>query len=766
MVETIAPEPTNVEKLRALPWDIAFSAANSVFVQFTFFGSVFVLFLSELGLSKSEMGSLLSLLPFSGLIALFVAPWVARFGYKRAFLVFWGVRNLATALLLLTPAVRSQFGSQAMLWYVIGVVAIFAICRAVGMTARLPWVQEFVPDAVRGKFSALSNVFSQLAGFVAVMVAGYLVERSTGLSGFMILFGVGLLFGLLSVWAASFVPGGAPVQELATQRAVHQDLMEAARDRNFALFLVGVGLVILASGPLASFLPLFMQEEVGLETGSVVWLQNGTLLGGLIFGYLWGWLADRYGSKPVMMSGVFLQMLLPVCWLLMPRQMAWSFYVALGIALLQGVANLGWEIGSMRLRFVSVVPPDKKRDYMALYYAWIGIVGGLGQLLGGWVLEFSKGISGRFLIFTLDSYTMLFLAGLILPLAAGLLLRTVRADSAVSTGEFAAMFFRGNPFLAMESLIRYHRARDERAAVTMTERLGRTQSPLTVEELLEALADPRFFVRFEAIVSIARRGPDAHLTEALIEVLEGDDPALSTVAAWALGRIGDAGALEPLREGLGARYRSVQAHCARSLGSLGDREVEPLLLERLKSETDAGLRMAFASALGKLQSQQATGELLSMLRANQDASSRRELALALARIVGDEHHFIQLLRQAHADPGTTTAQAVNAVKRTVREYQADDCDLLAVMDDCEGSLAREDLERGVQLLSRVIHCLPSEEFGGALATILQDCAMCMDECGERRLEYALLALHTMSVGLAQRHSFTLPRVFGQGARSD
>ncbi|MCC6458768.1 MAG: hypothetical protein IT328_27730, partial [Caldilineaceae bacterium] len=68
--------PTNVEKLRGLPWSIASNAANTVFVQYTFFGSIFVLFLSALGLSKSQMGFLLSLLPFFGLIALFVAPAV------------------------------------------------------------------------------------------------------------------------------------------------------------------------------------------------------------------------------------------------------------------------------------------------------------------------------------------------------------------------------------------------------------------------------------------------------------------------------------------------------------------------------------------------------------------------------------------------------------------------------------------------------------------------------------------------------------------
>ena len=42
----------------------------------------------------------------------------------------------------------------------------------------------------------------------------------------------------------------------------------------------------------------------------------------------------------------------------------------------------------------------------------------------------------------------------------------------------------------------------------MTERLGVARSPLTVDELLLALHDPRFPVRFEAIVSIARRRPD------------------------------------------------------------------------------------------------------------------------------------------------------------------------------------------------------------------------------------------------------------------
>ena len=54
--------PTTVEKLKGMPWSIASNASNTVFAQYTFYGSLFVLFLSALGLSKSQMGAILSLL--------------------------------------------------------------------------------------------------------------------------------------------------------------------------------------------------------------------------------------------------------------------------------------------------------------------------------------------------------------------------------------------------------------------------------------------------------------------------------------------------------------------------------------------------------------------------------------------------------------------------------------------------------------------------------------------------------------------------------
>jgi HEAT repeat protein/MFS family permease len=743
----MSSEPTTVDKLRGLPWSIAGNSLNTVFVQFTYFGSAFILLLNELGLTKSEIGFLLSFFPFSGLIALVIAPWVARYGFKRTFLTFYGVRKVVTAFLLLTPWVFVLYGSRPTLLYVSAIVAIFALCRATAETGFYPWIQEYVPNSVRGKYAATNNAATTMVGFIAVAIAGFVIGRSTGLSGFMWLIAAGVIFGLLAVWAFSFVPGGATLPGDEAAAAGGRDLKGAIRDPNFVKYLAGVAILLIATTPMVSFLPLFMQEEVGLAAGNVVWLQTGTLLGGLMSGYLWGWAADRYGSRPVMLWGLVIKLFLPLAWLLLPRAMTLSLPLALGIALFQGIGDMGWGIGSTRLLFVSVVPSARKADYLALYYTWIGVVGGTSQLLGGRILDLSERLSGQFLIIPLDPYTPLFVSGLLFTAVSMLFLRTTLSDTQLSVTRFAGLFLRGNPFLAMQSMIRYHMARDEHATVLMTERLGESKSPLTVDELLASVEDPRFHVRFEALVSIARLGPDERLIAALVKILHGPEPALSVLAAWALGRMGDERVAEPLREGLNSRYRSVQAHSSRALGALGDKTVIPTLRHRLAYESDYGLCVAYASALGQLRVAEATGEIIELLRESEDQASRMELALALARIVGDEHGFIRLLRQARLELGTATAQAVAGLKKKLERRYPEETSLTAAAAECADCLARDDLAAGLARLLDLIHALPRHDGNESHHLILSEAARQLAKEGAEREEYLLLAIHTLNLSL-------------------
>ncbi len=733
---------TNAEKIRRLPWNTALNATNTIFAQLTFFGPAFVLFLNELGMTNTEIGFMLSLLPFTGIIAPIIAPSVARFGYKRTFVTFFGIRKIVTAGLLLVPFVLHTFGPQIMVLYVTAIMGGFALCRSVSETGMYPWAQEFIPNTMRGRYSAINDIVSRFTGIASIAFASFIMGLALGLDRFMLLFVIALVFGGIAVWAASHIPGGAPTRDPRAAKMSYRQLLRVFKDRNFLLYMTALGILIIGSTPMGSFLPLYMEQQVGLTDNLIVLLQIGVLVGGLSSTYLFGWASDRYGSKPVMMVGLYIKILLPLAWMLMPRNSPLSFPAALIIALVNGAADIGWAIGSARLLYVKVVPTEKSGQYMAVYYAAIGLIGGVSQFAGGGILDLTQNLSGQFLIFTIDPFFPLFMLGLVLTVISVAIFSRVQADSTVSVTEFAGLFMHGNPVLALESVFRYYRARDERQTLEMTERMAKTKSPLTVDELLEALRDPRFNVRFEAIISIAHMDSDPRLVKALCDFVDGTELSLSVVAAWALGRIGDEQAVVSLREGLNSPYRSIQAHCARALGTLGDTEIAPMLLERLQSETDKGLRIAYSSALGNLRCAAAIPTLLDILDHTGNEGARLELALALARIIGHEHRFIRLLRQMRQDRATAISQAVMSAKRRLG-LESDD--LNSLLGNCADTFARDNLADGIVQLNQLISQLPPDTHTPDGQLLLQATAKQLAECGPAHPEYIMLALHVLDV---------------------
>ena len=79
-----------------------------------------------------------------------------------------------------------------------------------GETAYYPWSQEFIPNSVRGWYSAIATALSTFASALALLVAGVVIDSGSGLSRFLWLIGIGTLIGLLGIITMKWVPGGAP----------------------------------------------------------------------------------------------------------------------------------------------------------------------------------------------------------------------------------------------------------------------------------------------------------------------------------------------------------------------------------------------------------------------------------------------------------------------------------------------------------------------------------------------------------------------------
>jgi HEAT repeat protein len=182
------------------------------------------------------------------------------------------------------------------------------------------------------------------------------------------------------------------------------------------------------------------------------------------------------------------------------------------------------------------------------------------------------------------------------------------------------------------------------------------------------------------------------------------------------------------------------------LGTLGDEETALLLLDRLKIESDRGLRIAYSSALGNLGVSEAIPTLFEILAQTENEGARLELALALARMIGHEHHFIRLIRQMRHDKSTALSQMITAIQRRLKpDVEA----ISQIMSECAEAFARNDHDEGIALLNRIITMLPLEIYTPEAQTILQECSKRMDEFKTSHSEYLILALHALGIGLVE-----------------
>lgn len=420
-------------KNRALPWFLAHGMLNSVFSLWTFTGSIFVLFLNELDLPKGQIGFLLSLFPFCGLLALGFAPRAAQIGRKRVFIFFYGLRNPVMALLLFLPWFVSNSGRTVAVLFLSAVIIVFAVVRALGESAYHPWMQEFIPNHVRGKWSAWSLLLCLVASGIALVVAGTVISMGTGVGRYMVLIGAGSVLGFISILMMTQVPGGAPIPHVLGASTHGANMRVALGDRNFTAFLGGMAGQIIGMAMLVSFLPLYLREEFGMASATVVRLDVVAMVGGVLASLGWGWLSDRVGSRPVLMPAIVLLFILPLGWLLLPRQLSHVLVWSIVFYFIFGLAHNGVLIGAGRLFFNSVSPPEKSTAYMAIYYAWMGVTGGIAPLLAGGIL--SVATDWRTLIFglTVDGYTVMFGTAFLFLLSGWVLYGRVQPDGRYTT---------------------------------------------------------------------------------------------------------------------------------------------------------------------------------------------------------------------------------------------------------------------------------------------------------------------------------------------
>src|SRR5436305_7601568 len=118
-------------------------------------------------------------------------------------------------------------------------------------------------------------------------------------------------------------------------------------------------------------------ESRGASLAIIGAMASAFLISNFMFQYPGGWLADRWGRKPVMIASLFIQAILSLAYLLITDPI---LFVVLRFA--EGIAGAA-VIPSARALIADSVPPEKRGEAYGIFSAFFNAGFLLGPAIGG-----------------------------------------------------------------------------------------------------------------------------------------------------------------------------------------------------------------------------------------------------------------------------------------------------------------------------------------------------------------------------------------------
>ncbi len=463
-----------------------------------------------------------------------------------------------------------------------GLLILSAILGSFAGPAYLAWLSDLVPPDHRGRYFGRRNMILGLVSAGSALPPALFVDQAVQYKrfapevAFAVLYGLGVLFLFASLLALRKMP--EPLRQPKEARGLKglwQFYREPFRTPNFRL-LVGFNTFLVFGQMFAGqFFTVYMLEQIRMP---YLWVQVTALVAALFSSVampLWGYLADKFGNKPLLTLSMWGVTFLPFAWFLTdPDRYVWSVGVILAIQVFAGFLWAGVGLNQFNLN-VAVAPADQRAVYMGALSAIVSLIGGVSAFAGGAFMEALKP-------FVADParFFVLFGCASVFRLIAIFWLRGIREPEERSTGYVIAQLrasARPKSWLALRQL---RRQAGESARLQAVRTLAQQKTALAVEELVLALHDPVPEVRRESAQALGEIG-DPRAVPALLEVLKDPASGIVVEVAEALGKIGHSDAVPELVPLLESERIEVRMAVIEALRLIADTRALPALLERL-----------------------------------------------------------------------------------------------------------------------------------------------------------------------------------------
>lgn len=459
------------------------------------------------------------------------------------------------------------------------------------------WIAELVPAESRGVLFARRNAIATAVGAIIGILGAWILDtyqkRGQENLGFTLVYGFGLVCAAISMYFYM------QMQDIPRPNPVRQTLQDGIRaignpfgDRNFRRVLVLLGVGVFGQQFAGNLFPAYALESLKLDFKIVQGTAVAMAIGNVLSARFWGFLADKYGNKPVLCIVAALLALNPVAWLVtIPGQNTYNAILLLSTHVLMGIFWCGINLCQFNI-ILATAKPEDRANYIGAGMTITAVIGGVSPILGGILMA-----TLRHSLDPVVAYKIIFAASLVLRVIAVLFIFPVEETGSSRLKTTLSDLRRVTPggIRAMRSLSRSADVESREAAI---QGVGEENARLAADEVLKALHDPQPRVRRQAANAIARLG-DPRATAELIHQIEEHPDLLEEEMIVALGSLGDPAAIPVLLQTLRSPRSLLRRAAAHALGRIGERSdaVVSALASAVRDPADVDLRRAALQTL-------------------------------------------------------------------------------------------------------------------------------------------------------------------------
>ena len=604
---------------------------------------------------------------------------------------YWGVVVLLHRLLWFIPALLPLIVAPDKPWLAAAVVAVVAISGILAQLGTAPWwswMAEFVPAAERARFWGRRHSLCSAASLLGMVVAGWDRYNVPGdsrrlLTGFAVVFGVAAVLGSADIIVHLWVPEPKP-DSAARHGHILARVWRVFENRDFLWLTLAMGVWTFSVGLVGQFGFVCLNRVYHIGYAAMSAMVISGMIGASIAGFLWSYVMDRVGARNFGAVMMIVAPALGAAWFFM-RDTQVTVHV-LGMAtftmaqplLVLMVANIFGGlfysgVGLAQVSLASALSPANGRTMaMAAHWSVVGIVGAMGPIVGGWVMDWMDAHPVAWILPTgtpFNFYHVLILLQVLLAwlVAVRMLLAVRQCEGEMAFRTALASLQVGSPlrvFTGMYNIFTMLSSTTSDGRADAVRKLGEDRLRIAVRDLIENLDDPSAEVREEAAMALGRIGsPDA--IEALVRKLEDPNADLRPQIARALRQSHDRSSVEALVRRLRDGDRETVSETARTLGEIGDARAAEPLLEVLQVSHDSKVISASSEALAKLGEMSAIYDIVMRLQATTNPVLKRSLAVAVADLIGEPQEFYRILTHENRGRGTEAERLLGALRESI-----------------------------------------------------------------------------------------------------